>query len=202
MTGDRSIEDLLGEALRRHRHGLMRPLWADMPDGELKQRWRAAGMALLSADDQRHHAEGLLREAAMRTLSVRSAVEVLRNGWLASAEHAALFATDDPQTPEQWRAFGAAEAQRACAGELDPEKDTIFEPSELAKARGEVERLASVTAILAKALNEFSCDCGKDCLEGRRNGLAVPQSMCAHNRARVVLEQIDARQLEPAEPRS
>jgi hypothetical protein len=44
---DCSIDDLLGEALRRHRHGLIRPLWADMPEGEEKQRWRLAGRALL-----------------------------------------------------------------------------------------------------------------------------------------------------------
>jgi hypothetical protein len=44
---DRSIEDLMGEALRRHRLGLIRPLWADMPEGDIKRGWRKRGMALL-----------------------------------------------------------------------------------------------------------------------------------------------------------
>jgi hypothetical protein len=29
---DRDVRDRLGEALRRHLHGLMRPLWSDMND--------------------------------------------------------------------------------------------------------------------------------------------------------------------------
>jgi hypothetical protein len=34
----RSIDDRLGEALRRIRHGLMRPLWADMDEAD-KEGW-------------------------------------------------------------------------------------------------------------------------------------------------------------------
>ena len=37
-SSERSIDDRLGEALRRIRHGLMRPLWADMP-GDQKDGW-------------------------------------------------------------------------------------------------------------------------------------------------------------------
>jgi hypothetical protein len=53
MTEDRSIDDLLGEALRRHRHGLIRPLWADMQEGPEKQAWRDEGRALLDFNDVR-----------------------------------------------------------------------------------------------------------------------------------------------------
>lgn len=46
---DRSIGDLLGEALRRHRHGLIRPLWADMSEGEQKAAWRRLGLRWLES---------------------------------------------------------------------------------------------------------------------------------------------------------
>lgn len=36
---DRDIDDRLGEALRRWRHGLVRPLWADLPEAD-KEGWR------------------------------------------------------------------------------------------------------------------------------------------------------------------
>ena len=36
---DRPLNDILAECLRRHRYGLMRPLWADHPDDALKQEW-------------------------------------------------------------------------------------------------------------------------------------------------------------------
>jgi hypothetical protein len=157
-------------------------------EGELA-RLRSEVERLTSERDQ---AQGLLREATAETLSTRTAVAALREAWRASAEHAAIFATDDPQTPEQWRAFGGVETARACADELDPEKADSFEPCDLAKARAEAERLARENAALSKALNEFSCECGKDWMEAKRNGLAVPKSMCAHHRARVALEQIDA----------
>jgi hypothetical protein len=163
MTDDRSIDDLLGEALRRHRHGDMRPLWADMPEGEIKRAWRRLGAHSLTvgaerdaAIDERDRAQGLLREAAARTLSVRTALTVIRDRWRASAEYAAAYATDDPQTPEQWRAFGGVENLRACADELDPEKASIFEPSELAKARAEIERLTRQNAALAEALRFYA----------------------------------------------
>ena len=35
----REVRDLVGEALRRERFGLIRPLWADADD-ELRNRWR------------------------------------------------------------------------------------------------------------------------------------------------------------------
>lgn len=38
---DRDIDDRLGEALRRWRHGLIRPLWRDMTDAD-KEGWRNA----------------------------------------------------------------------------------------------------------------------------------------------------------------
>jgi len=47
VSEDRSIGDLLGEALRRHRHGLIRPLWADMPKSEQKAAWRRLGLRWL-----------------------------------------------------------------------------------------------------------------------------------------------------------
>ena len=37
------IDDRMGEALRRHQHGLIRPLWEDLAEGELKQAWRRRG---------------------------------------------------------------------------------------------------------------------------------------------------------------
>jgi hypothetical protein len=36
---DRDVLDRLGEALRRYRHGLMRPLWADMTEAD-REGWR------------------------------------------------------------------------------------------------------------------------------------------------------------------
>lgn len=47
VFGERPIEDLLGEALRRHRHGSIRPFWKDMPEGDQKRAWRRLGMRLL-----------------------------------------------------------------------------------------------------------------------------------------------------------
>jgi hypothetical protein len=47
MLEERTIADLLGEALRRHRHGQMRPLWADMPESEMKAAWRRLGLRWL-----------------------------------------------------------------------------------------------------------------------------------------------------------
>lgn len=47
----RSLEDRIGEMLRRNHHGLVRPLWADAPDC-IKQYWRDRAPAyhtLLSA---------------------------------------------------------------------------------------------------------------------------------------------------------
>ncbi|MBX3490847.1 hypothetical protein [Parvibaculum sp.] len=44
----RTIEDRAGEAIRRFRHGEIRPLWDDMPDdGIQKQKWRDAGASLI-----------------------------------------------------------------------------------------------------------------------------------------------------------
>ena len=40
MTTPRDLRDRLGEALRRARHGLMRPLWADMTVEQCEP-WRA-----------------------------------------------------------------------------------------------------------------------------------------------------------------
>lgn len=37
---ERSIPDRLGEALRVHRYGLIRPLWPDLDDAN-KEAWRA-----------------------------------------------------------------------------------------------------------------------------------------------------------------
>lgn len=39
--GGRSIDDRLGEAVRRYQCGLLRPLWADMDEGA-KDSWRTA----------------------------------------------------------------------------------------------------------------------------------------------------------------
>jgi hypothetical protein len=41
----RSIDDRLGEALRRIRYGLMRPLWADMTESE-REYWRTTAAGL------------------------------------------------------------------------------------------------------------------------------------------------------------
>lgn len=46
--GERPIDDLLGEALRRHRLGAIRPLWRDMPEGDQKHAWRRLGARLLA----------------------------------------------------------------------------------------------------------------------------------------------------------
>ncbi len=35
----RALDDRLGELMRRHHHGLIRPLWADAPE-IVKQYWR------------------------------------------------------------------------------------------------------------------------------------------------------------------
>jgi hypothetical protein len=43
----RSIEDRAGEALRRWKHGEMRPLWADMPEGPRKDEVRRAAASLI-----------------------------------------------------------------------------------------------------------------------------------------------------------
>lgn len=42
-AGSRDLADYMGEAMRRYRCGLVRPLWADMPEGEEKERWRGQG---------------------------------------------------------------------------------------------------------------------------------------------------------------
>ncbi len=39
IASDSDVLDRLGEALRRYRHGLMRPLWADMTEAD-KDGWR------------------------------------------------------------------------------------------------------------------------------------------------------------------
>lgn len=36
---DREPRDVLGEALRREHFGLLRPLWADLPDEGIKENW-------------------------------------------------------------------------------------------------------------------------------------------------------------------
>jgi hypothetical protein len=66
---DRSIADLLGEALRRRRHGQMRPLWADMPEGEMKAAWRRLGLRWLEAEGARNAA----LEAAARIVDEAAA---------------------------------------------------------------------------------------------------------------------------------
>jgi len=115
---------------------------------------------------ERDQAQGLLREAAAETLSTRTAVAALREAWRASAEHAAIFATDDPQTPDQWRAFGGVENLRACADELDPEKASSFEPCELAKARTAIatmrEALISASEFIAEELDNRECAGGEE----------------------------------------
>lgn len=95
---------------------------------------------------------GYLREAAAKTLSVRSALTIMRAFWRASARRGMAFATENPQTVEQWRAFGNAETGMAYADELDPDQHAIFEPSELAKAQADVERLTRQNAALVDAL--------------------------------------------------
>ena len=40
----RDVTDRLGEALRRYRHGLVRPLWADLPEEE-REGWRSTAAA-------------------------------------------------------------------------------------------------------------------------------------------------------------
>lgn len=62
MFEERSIADLLGEALRRHRHGQMRPLWADMPESEMKAAWRRLGLRWL--EDQAGSRNAALEAAA------------------------------------------------------------------------------------------------------------------------------------------
>lgn len=53
MTGSdqamttRTIEDRLAEALRRWRHGEMRPLWADIPEGPRKEEARRRAAELV-----------------------------------------------------------------------------------------------------------------------------------------------------------
>lgn len=48
VFGERPIDDLLGEALRRHRCGAIRPLWRDMPEGHHKRAWRRLGARMLA----------------------------------------------------------------------------------------------------------------------------------------------------------
>jgi hypothetical protein len=52
VIDERPIDDLLGEALRRHRHGLMRPLWRDMPENN-KVYWRQRGARMLGTSAER-----------------------------------------------------------------------------------------------------------------------------------------------------
>jgi hypothetical protein len=61
MLEERSIDDLLGEALRRHRHGQIRPLWRDMPEGDQKKAWRRLGRRWI---ESRHGARNAAFEAA------------------------------------------------------------------------------------------------------------------------------------------
>lgn len=42
-SGERSAGDVYGEAWRREVHGLIRPLWSDMPDDDVKAMWRHVG---------------------------------------------------------------------------------------------------------------------------------------------------------------
>lgn len=50
---ERPIDDLIGEALRRHRHGDLRPLWRDMPEGDnIKELWRGTARNLLTMFDK------------------------------------------------------------------------------------------------------------------------------------------------------
>lgn len=44
---ERSIEDAAGEAMRRERHGQVRPLWAELSD-DLKAPWIKRAEVLLS----------------------------------------------------------------------------------------------------------------------------------------------------------
>jgi hypothetical protein len=46
----RDLRDRLGEALRRHRHGLIRPLWADMNEPDREAYRRAADMFVRTAN--------------------------------------------------------------------------------------------------------------------------------------------------------
>jgi hypothetical protein len=80
------------------------------------------------------------RHAAARSLAVRTAVRVICERWKESAQRALAVASEDPQTPEQWRAFGHYESDLAHAGELDHQDDR-FEESDLAKALAKVEKL-------------------------------------------------------------
>jgi len=83
---------------------------------------------------QRDAAEGSAndawRHAAAQSLASYPAVAILRARWLESAQRAQAFATDNPQTPEQWRAYGAAETQFALADELDSAKHLTGEDNE------------------------------------------------------------------------
>lgn len=100
-------------------------------------------------ETERNALQSQVRELAAKTLSTRVAIKVLRDAWNKSADRSALFATESPTTPEQWRAYGDAECLRACADELDPEKD--FEPCEIERLQRD---LASANQALAERWNE------------------------------------------------
>ncbi len=72
--------------------------------------------------------------AAAQTLAPHPAVAILRSRWLESAKRAQAFATENPETPEQWRAYGAAETQFALADELEDVKNVGSRVSEIGLA--------------------------------------------------------------------
>lgn len=62
----RPIDDLLGEALYRYVNGAMRPLWADMPEGAEKQRWREKGRAIFDFASTVATARVTIREGSVK----------------------------------------------------------------------------------------------------------------------------------------
>jgi hypothetical protein len=48
----RTKDDILGEALRRCKYGLMQPLWADIPEDQRKAAWRAEGRDWFERDNE------------------------------------------------------------------------------------------------------------------------------------------------------
>lgn len=89
MLEERTIADLLGEALRRHRHGQMRPLWIDMPEGPEKQRWREKGRAQLDFNSvlgaAKRRADEAERNAAERREPIRKGARRSPNGFRISS---------------------------------------------------------------------------------------------------------------------
>ena len=90
--------------------------------------WSLVDSGCVDLRAQRDAAEGSAndawRHAAAQSLASYPAVAILRARWLESAKMAQAFATENPQTPEQWRAYGAAETQFALADELESIKHT------------------------------------------------------------------------------